>query len=998
MKKRKTFIYSKALKVLAGIILFASIFCAAATSVIIVYKDEVFGAKNISNYDSYMMTDDFSEVVSYDMFSMLEAVQYLYEVQPYKNITFEYYDNHDTYTYNLSNICDWYGIDLFDVLNEEPTYYYYDDVNGSYVYNSDEAATEASATQDIIEADLYDSSEAYDIDYSTAELESEYAYEERFLCVTAEEFMDIVNTYTQENNNDISMNDLYEIYLVNDYNEPNILDTYMNEEGKWRYDITIDSEFGDCLIYKYEDQVFVYSYDDALFYNSNMGWFGEEDIYRSEYIYIPYSFIENYANGDDTEMFDRAILLAPQFHDLESVVRCRYSRSELESLMNIQNLFEEGIYNSTYYFITFPVENGGSYESLTNLDDYYLQYVNSDTPSSSEYITLMKNNFDTVVGFNIASDYIEEDSYYKQDGNLYAYGEFLWDDVLYENWNLPAGTRVYIGYNIMTTDGGNYFYIRQFMFNLCQYYEQMRTVLIVSVILALISVIYLTHVSGRKVIKEYGEESTVKYVSEDIIVTWFDRIPLELILALIVGMIILPFAMGYNLTLTEILLNSFIVVPIISIYSIILYIIILMAYLSVVKRCKKHVVIKELLLVRLFNYIKGRIRSLRKVLADAGRKGWLEISKYIGIIAANVILVSLFWIAMLNGVSWLGIVVLAVTIAGDIFFLLPIIKYALGIDIVLKGTRKIAAGEIDTKIPLENLEGNCRDVGESVNSIREGLQKAVEVSIRDERMKAELITNVSHDIKTPLTSIINYVDLLKREDISNPKVKEYLDVLDQKSHRLKQLTEDLVEVSKASTGNIVLECMNIDFAELLNQAVGEFEDKFLSRNLMLIQNIPDESIVIYADGRRVFRVIENLFQNAYKYAMPGTRIYMDVFVKENKAYVVIKNISEAPLNISPDELTERFVRGDASRTTEGSGLGLSIAKNLTELHKGSFELFIEGDLFKAVVGFPLGESLVMSGEEKEEEDKEEKSEENDIGEDKIESDPERENDTEGVEE
>mgnify|MGYP001051697796 FL=1 len=222
-------------------------------------------------------------------------------------------------------------------------------------------------------------------------------------------------------------------------------------------------------------------------------------------------------------------------------------------------------------------------------------------------------------------------------------------------------------------------------------------------------------------------------------------------------------------------------------------------------------------------------------------------------------------------------------------------------------------------------------------------------------MKADLITNVSHDIKTPLTSIINYVDLIKRERIDNEKVQNYIKVLDEKSQRLKQLTDDLVEASKITSGNISLHFEQINLTELMNQTIGEFSEKFEMKNLTTVMNVRVKNAVIEADSRRIWRVMENLFNNIYKYAMEGTRVYLSIEdMPDKKKFIVIsiKNISASPLNCNPDELTERFIRGDVSRTTEGSGLGLSIARNLTEAQKGTFEIQLDGDLFKVILTFP----------------------------------------------
>lgn len=274
-------------------------------------------------------------------------------------------------------------------------------------------------------------------------------------------------------------------------------------------------------------------------------------------------------------------------------------------------------------------------------------------------------------------------------------------------------------------------------------------------------------------------------------------------------------------------------------------------------------------------------------------------------------------------------------------------------DVIDRVIRGISLGDTSLQADLGQLSGKEKSMGEHINNISSGLDTALQEQVKSERLKADLITNVSHDIKTPLTSIINYVDLIKREHIKDPKVQGYLEVLDQKSQRLKTLTEDLVEASKASSGNLKLEIMDIDFVELVHQTNGEFAEKFEQRHLELVANIPKNTLLIQADGRRLWRVLENLYNNAFKYAMERSRIYVDMSQQSGRVVFTIKNISENPLNISPDELTERFVRGDVARTTEGSGLGLSIAKSLTQLQGGTFDLVIDGDLFKAVISFPV---------------------------------------------
>ena len=238
-----------------------------------------------------------------------------------------------------------------------------------------------------------------------------------------------------------------------------------------------------------------------------------------------------------------------------------------------------------------------------------------------------------------------------------------------------------------------------------------------------------------------------------------------------------------------------------------------------------------------------------------------------------------------------------------------------------------------------------------IDDIAGGFNNAIEQTLKSERLKTELITNVSHDIKTPLTSIINYVDLLKKEKFDNKQIEQYIAILDSKSQRLKKLIEDLVEASKVSSGNVKLNLENINLNELLNQTIGEFEDKFKTKGLKIETKMPENPITLKADSRYMYRIIENLFSNISKYAMNNTRVYITLEKNENNIVLSMKNISNQKLNISADELKQRFVRGDKSRYTEGSGLGLSIAENLTELQGGTFDIQIDGDLFKVTLNW-----------------------------------------------
>lgn len=285
---------------------------------------------------------------------------------------------------------------------------------------------------------------------------------------------------------------------------------------------------------------------------------------------------------------------------------------------------------------------------------------------------------------------------------------------------------------------------------------------------------------------------------------------------------------------------------------------------------------------------------------------------------------------------------------------LPIIFYgALMIKKLQKGAAALAEGELAYQIDTKPMRGDFKKQGEDLNSIASGMSLAVEKQLKSERMKTELITNVSHDIKTPLTSIINYADLIGKEPCENEKITEYAEVLVRQSVRLKRLIEDLVEASKASTGNLEV-CLQPCVASVfLIQADGEYEEKLQKADLTLVVQQPDSEIRILADGRRMWRVFDNLMNNICKYAQPGTRVYLILEKKEKKAVITFKNTSRDALNISEEELMERFVRGDSSRNTEGNGLGLSIARSLTELQKGTLSIKIDGDLFKAVLEFPV---------------------------------------------
>jgi signal transduction histidine kinase len=290
---------------------------------------------------------------------------------------------------------------------------------------------------------------------------------------------------------------------------------------------------------------------------------------------------------------------------------------------------------------------------------------------------------------------------------------------------------------------------------------------------------------------------------------------------------------------------------------------------------------------------------------------------------------------------------------GNIIATFFIIYFVLMLIRLKKGAREIAEGKLDYKVDTKYLILDLKDHGEDLNRIRDGMNIAVDERLKSERMKTELITNVSHDIKTPLTSIINYSDLICREECENENIKEYASVLHNQSERMKRLLDDLVEASKASSGNIDILLAECDARVLISQVSGEYYQRLADAGLDLVCTAPEDEIRIMADGRRLWRVFDNLMNNARKYALSGTRVYVSLEAVGERAVFRFKNISREALSVNVDELSERFVRGDESRNTEGNGLGLSIAKSLTELQGGVFDIIVDGDLFKVTVSFPI---------------------------------------------
>lgn len=342
------------------------------------------------------------------------------------------------------------------------------------------------------------------------------------------------------------------------------------------------------------------------------------------------------------------------------------------------------------------------------------------------------------------------------------------------------------------------------------------------------------------------------------------------------------------------------------------------------------------------------------------------IGKFFKLIIKGILSIPLIWrtVLIFGGISFFEIIVMAasgfesdVISIGWFFEKLLLGPAILYIALMLRKLKiagdKLAAGDITYRASTKGLWGDFKKHAVNLNAVSDSVTIAVEERLKSERMKTELITNVSHDIKTPLTSIINYASLMGTTDPSDPKMSEYSEVVVRQSEKLKRLIEDLVEASKASTGNLEIVPAPLDCCTFVSQTAGEYKEKIENAGLTLVTNAPEEPVMIMADGRRMMRIYDNLMNNICKYSQPGTRVYLTLEVINGVAVTTFKNTSSAELNISADELVERFVRGDQSRNTEGNGLGLSIAKSMTELQGGKFNIDIDGDLFKVTLSFPV---------------------------------------------
>lgn len=602
------------------------------------------------------------------------------------------------------------------------------------------------------------------------------------------------------------------------------------------------------------------------------------------------------------------------FSQLEKQTMNKMAQSELYGLAN---KYDYECYNQNLL---------KSYYSDKNV--YYKIYNNYDGTEISNY-----DGQDCIVSY---TETISMLRYIDESGNIYSIDHVYFDndkdaylhcdsEKVLTKINQEVEYTVYIPKEMQFTDR---FFLTD---KLITFGFNNRYVLIfsalISIVLCVVIYSYLFVVIGHS----NSSDSTVK-------VSAFNNIPIDIFSCIvfasfIFGVLLIDYFKSF---VTQIAFSTFVITA--------FYFVSLWYLLSGVVQIKAKTILKHTAIYWILKKIK-KIGGLIK-----------HIYKNFSTIYKVILVMAAYWVAQLifmgiNAYENDNLIIGWLFLNGIVSVVL--LLCAIAFQRVKQGGEKIVNGDLENKIDTAYMFGDIKDFAESLNNINQGLQSAIDDKVKSERFKTELITNVSHDIKTPLTSIVNYVDLIQKEECDNEKINEYIEVLDRQSKRLKKLIEDLVEASKATTGNITVELTKCNLSVLINQALGEFSQKLDDKNLQVVQNIQNDEIYILADGRRLWRVIDNLLNNICKYALSGTRVYIDLIENNGKAEMTFKNISEEPINVSANDLTERFVRGDRSRNTEGSGLGLSIAKSLTELQNGSFEITTDADLFKVKIIFDI---------------------------------------------
>ena len=606
-----------------------------------------------------------------------------------------------------------------------------------------------------------------------------------------------------------------------------------------------------------------------------------------------------------------------------------------------QEAVDYNIYNKYGYAISEKKVNDSAVEAfvreISENFDYYVEKYDAKTKS---YVSLAESK-----NYTEDSDYPLVKKYGIGDITN-ADNRRIFEGDAFENSN--AAYIVHVGVNEPTINDDTQFYQRYQVYKMVKpYTENAVTYTVASAAVILILLVYETIAAGHT--KE----------EDGIHLSWIDRIPFDVFtfMMILVGCCIcligsellssVSYMMFYEASMDFVEAG----LPLIA-FVILLALVVYVYYISFVVRIKSHTLISNNVIVKAIQFVYYPVKKVIVEFYDAychSSAVWKKV--IVGLVCISFVLLLIFFVtvAEVGEVFFeLFIVILMLAMLYGVWIL---IKINADTKTLLTAAEKLANGELDYRISeeaLNRLHGPFYEHAKNLNLISEGMKKAIENELKSERMKAELITNVSHDIKTPLTSIINYVDLLSKPH-EEEKIEEYIDVLQRQSQRLKRLTEDVVEASKASSGNIQVHMDVVSIKEIIEQASAEYEERLKEKNLLLITKIPEEKIEVNADGRLLWRVLRNVFSNVSKYSMDGSRVYIDVVEDGENVITTIKNTSKNQLNITEEELMQRFVRGDSSRHTEGSGLGLNIAKSLMDLMQGSFEIQIDGDLFKSII-------------------------------------------------
>ncbi len=579
---------------------------------------------------------------------------------------------------------------------------------------------------------------------------------------------------------------------------------------------------------------------------------------------------------------------------------------------------------------------------ISNLEgNQNFNIVNGKIETNSEILAKRAEQYLNLFIFSYYT--INDSTYMTSDENIYIQPENAVDTYSYEdNPNINYYTTniedfiIYTSYNENFMDASKQMLVCKSIEMLRPYENSFYILMPICTALTVLILLYLIVSIGHK-------KGTKGIATSD-----FDKIPLEIIGFIgicIIGLVFILLAQEVDTTEFELIISL-----LFTVYFTI-FIVGIIIFDTIIKRIKSRTFWKTTLVGKIVIILLKPIHKFEKFMEEVrGTSKYFSnaITKFIVFVCIEVFLAFIVFILFNSSDPFIFLLLEFILVA---FFIQRMVKSIVNYDKIEKKLKEMYEGDNQTQLDKNQFLPVFNQSITYLNDISNGLENAIQDRMKSERLKTELITNVSHDIKTPLTSIINYVDLIKQENIQNEKVKEYIEILDNKSQRLKKLIEDLVEASKVSTGNVKLNLEKINIVELINQAVGEFEDKFESKGLDIVINSNENEIFIFADSRYMYRIIENLFSNISKYALQNSRVYIDIQKVDDKVYIKMKNISKDKLNIPAEELMQRFVRGDKSRTTEGSGLGISIAQNLTEIQNGKFNLIIDGDLFKTELEF-----------------------------------------------